>query len=93
MPTIEKPETTERLFCGVYPCGLVYADRARDQDGDYMRLAFLSYATLVLEWDKNTMPPELRAAILASAEAMQAKRGQQFKISACAQYVTLGQMP
>lgn len=80
----------DRIFCGVYPCGLVYADRHREKHGDYARLAFLSYRTLELELEKDC-PAELVAEIQASAAGMQAKRGQPFQISTTGQSITLGQ--
>lgn len=81
---------SDRIFCGVYPCGLVYADRSREKHGDYVRLAFLPYHTLELELERDC-PAELRADIEASAAAMQAKRGQPFAISTTGQYVRLGE--
>lgn len=82
---------TNDLFIGVYPCGLVYADRTRELDGDYLRLAFLPYRTLVLEWDKASCPHHLRTAIESHAASMATQRGRQFNISSCGQTVTLGQ--
>lgn len=43
----------DRLFSGVYPCGIVYADRYREKGGDYARLAFLPYDTLQLSMPKT----------------------------------------
>lgn len=77
------------LFIGVYPAGLVYADRTRERHGDYVRLAFLSYGSLVLEVEKDC-PPALASEINAHAATIQAKRGQEFRISACNQTVLLG---
>lgn len=79
----------DRLFIGVYPAGLVYADRHREENGDYAKLAFLPYDTLALELRPNC-PPELKARIEADAVCMQGKRGQQYQISSSAQFVTLG---
>lgn len=78
-----------RLFIGVYPCGLVYADRFVEVNGDYKRLAFLSYSTLQLELEKDC-PWDLADQIKRDAAAMQAKAGHQFPISTCNQTVTLG---
>src|SRR3546814_11285018 len=33
----------QRIFSGIYPAGIVYADRTRQKGGDYARLAFLPY--------------------------------------------------
>lgn len=78
-----------RLFIGVYPCGLVYADRSRERHGDYVRLAFLPYASLVLQIAPDC-PTSLRAEIEADARAMQAKRGERYEVSASGQTVILG---
>lgn len=80
----------DRIFSGVYPCGISYADRCREKHGDYARLAFLSYATLELRVEDDC-PAELRPLIEADAAAIQAKRGQLFQISTSGQTVLLGQ--
>jgi hypothetical protein len=80
----------ERLFCGKYPCGLVYADRGREEHGDYLRLAFLSYETLELRWSEVSMPEELRQRITESAAEVQARRGEHYQITTSGQTVLLG---
>lgn len=80
---------TERLFMGVYPGGIVYSDRSREESGDYLRLAFLPYDTLVLDV-RPGVPEDLRALIEAHASKMRAHAGQQFEISTCGQTVLLG---
>lgn len=82
--------TADRLFSGVYPTGIVYADRKREKGGDYLRLAFLSFGSLQLEWEPVTMLAELRAAIERDAATIVAKRGEQFQVSSSGQTVTLG---
>ncbi|RTL35829.1 MAG: hypothetical protein EKK53_23825 [Burkholderiales bacterium] len=79
----------QRLFIGVYPAGLVYADRLREVGGDYARLAFLPYDTLDLQLSADC-PAELRQAVSAHADRMRAKRGQAFQVSTCGQTVILG---
>lgn len=79
----------ERLFIGVYPAGLVYADRFREAGGDYARLAFLPYDTLDLQVSPDC-PDELRQAVSAHADRMRARRGQAFQVSTCGQTVILG---
>lgn len=78
-----------RLFIGVFPCGLSYADRWTEQHGDYKRLAFLPYSTLVLQVEPDC-PPDLRTEIETDAATIIARRGQPFQVSACGQTVTLG---
>ncbi len=82
-------EQSERLFVGVYPCGLVFADRWDDSSGDYARLGFLPYDTLQLEI-RPSCPADLRGKIEAEAAKMQARKGEQFQISTAGQQVTLG---
>lgn len=79
---------SDRLFIGAYPCGLVYADREREQHGDYKRLAFLSYASLELDLEKDC-PADLAEQITKDAAIMQAKRGERFQIAN--QSVVLGE--
>ena len=81
-----------RLFAGVYPCGIVYADRSRQRHGDYLRIAFLPFRTLRLEWDPGVkIPLDLHAAITRDAAALEAKRGELYPVSACDQFVRLGE--
>jgi len=82
----------DRLFIGVFPTGIRYADRSRERDGDYLKLAFLPFSTLELEWHESEakVPADLRAAIRADAKRVIAKRGQEYPVSASGQTVTLG---
>lgn len=81
--------TDDRLFSGIFPAGIRYADRAREIAGDYAPLAFLSYSTLKLDIERDC-PKELRARIIADAAAIQARRGESFQVSSCGQTVRLG---
>jgi len=78
-----------QLFIGVFPCGISYADRHHEEHGDYKSLAFLPYSSLVLEFRKDC-PTELRGEIIASAAAIQARKGEQYQISGSGQTVLLG---
>jgi ribosomal protein S27AE len=69
----------DRWFCGKFPCGLVYADRAIEVHGDYKRVAFLPYSSLELEIDDPNSP--LIERVKADAAAMQARRGQPYQIA------------
>ncbi len=80
----------DRLFIGIFPAGIVYADREVQEHGDYKKIAFLSYTTLAVEWYGKSIEPSLRVAIEKDVAAMQARRGQKFEVSACGQYVVLG---
>ena len=78
-----------RIFAGIYPEGIVYADRKREVAGDYKRLAFLSYGTLALDVERDC-PTALRADIVADAATIQARKGESFEVSSSGQTVTLG---
>jgi hypothetical protein len=78
-----------RVFSGIYPCGVVYADRMVQQAGDYKRLAFLPYRSLELEIERDC-PPDLAEEIRLAAAPIQERRGGEFQISACGQTVVLG---
>ena len=82
---------SDRLFIGVFSGGLSYADRHREEHGDYAKLAFLPYNTLELKV-YDGCPDDLRKEIEDHAATIQARRGEQFQVSSCAQYVTLGRL-
>jgi hypothetical protein len=84
---------TERLFTGVYPGGIVYSDRSRSRGGDYVRVAFLPYTTLVLEVEKGEGRSDLLPLIRKDAERMAARRGERFPIDAAGHTVVLGGKP
>ena len=42
-----------RIFSGVYPTGIVWADRYIEKHGDYKKLAYLNFGTLELEVQKD----------------------------------------
>jgi hypothetical protein len=79
----------ERVFCGIFPAGISWADRTVEEHGDYKVLAFLPYHSLVLEIRKGC-PETLRPYIEQWANDVIAKRGQAFQVSTCGQTVTLG---
>lgn len=70
----------DRLFVGCFPGGLVYADRAREEQGDYKHVAFLPYDTLQLSL-KQDCPVELKSRIEEDAFYMKAQKGKLFPIS------------
>lgn len=80
--------SNNRLFIGVFSTGISYADRHREEQGDYAKLAFLPYDTLQLE--VYACPVELQARIQSHAATIQARRGQQFQVSSSGQTVMLG---
>ncbi len=54
--------TGDQLFSGVYPTGIMYADRWTTDHGDYVKLAFLSRDTHKLEI-MDDCPAHLRQRI------------------------------
>lgn len=84
----ERSALADRLFVGVMPAGISYADKTIDEDGDYARVASLSYSTLVLVIYHPRSP--LLPLIREDAERMQARRGQMFQVSTAGQTVLLG---
>ncbi len=81
-------QVTARLFIGIFPAGIVYCDRAREEFGDYKRVAFLPYGSLVLDVDDPKSP--LLEAVELDAALVQARRGELFEVSGCGQAVRLG---
>jgi hypothetical protein len=86
---VVKVDPRERLFAGVFTTGISYADRTVEEHGDMKRLAFLDFGTLQLEV-RPDCPSDLRPLIETDAAAIQAKRGEQYQVSAAGQTVTLG---
>ncbi len=82
-------EPSDRFFSGVYPTGIVYADRQTEEHGDYKRLAFLSFSTLEPDV-KQDCPADLRKRIEDDASAIQGRRGENYQISTSGQAVKLG---
>lgn len=75
-----------RLFIGVYPAALVYADRSKEKNGDYMTIAMLPYDSLELricEPDSDLLPEIKESAAKYNA-------GDKLQISASGQYIVLG---
>jgi hypothetical protein len=83
----------DSLFIGVFPAGISYADRTKQEHGDYKRLAFLPYDTLILEWRHpayKSLSVEMISFIVKDAERVAGMRGQLYPISSCGQTVRLG---
>ena len=81
--TIHADEPSEqRLFIGIYPCTIVFADRFHEDErtNDYKRLASLPYRELVVQFEPDC-PADLRAEIEDHAAGIIARRGQRFQIA------------
>lgn len=79
----------DRLFIGVFPTGIVYADLSTIVDNDYTTVAFLAFDTLELAF-RPICPEELKPAIEASAKKIQARKGEQYPTDQCGHTVLLG---
>ena len=80
---------SNRIFACVMPTGLWWSDKAREEHGDYARLAVLNFSNLELEIFPGC-PKDFAEHIRVSARDLQAKRGESFQISASGQTITLG---
>lgn len=78
-----------RIFACVFSTGISYSDRQTQEHGDYKKLAFLPFNTLVLEFRKDC-PAEFRPKIQEDAATIQARKGHPYQISTCGQTVILG---
>lgn len=79
----------ERIFVAIFSTGISYADRLREEHGDWKRLAHLFFSDLHAEIAKDC-PPELRKQIEANMATYQARKGEKFQISTSGQTITLG---
>lgn len=70
----------DRIFCGCYPTGFVFADRKVEKNGDYKRLAYINYGTLKLEMEDD-VPNHLANDIRAIHEDMLARVGEPYQIA------------
>ena len=76
-----------RLFCGCFPTGWSWCDMAIEENGDYKKIAYMSYRKLELEVYAPNSP--LLPLIRKDAAELQAKRGQEYAIAGN-MVVTLG---
>jgi len=79
-------DTKARLFIGVFPGGIAYADRGREVHGDYKQLAFRSFRTGALEFYPGSKAFE--EAIKAHSDGI--KAGDVVDISASGQTTVMG---
>lgn len=80
----------DRVFVGTYPEGIVYADRLWNEHGEWVKLAFLSYNTLELEF-RNRCSREVQGFIKRNARVLQDKRGEEYQIDTSGHTVILGE--
>ena len=81
-------DMSRKLGVFVMATGIAYCDTSKEKHGDYLRVAFLPFSTLIPEW----LAPrsKLRPAVEADMLSVQRRRGENFQISASGQTVRLG---
>jgi len=79
----------DRIFVAILSTGVGYADRTREKNGDYARLAIIFFSDLRAEIEPDC-PADLREQIVEHMATIQARRGEQFQISTSGQTITLG---
>jgi hypothetical protein len=79
---------SDRLFAGVYPTGISYADRSQELNGDYKPIAHLFFHNLHLDIDDPKSP--LLDEVKADAAKIQARWGEEYQVSSGGQTITLG---
>lgn len=79
----------DRLFIGIFPAGISYADKEREEHGEWLRLAFFDFATLQLQVGSKCSE-EFEKIIRRDAAQIMRKAGEQYETSGCGQTVTLG---
>jgi|TARA_R110002012_G_scaffold256500_1_gene436694 hypothetical protein len=79
----------ERIFVATMATGIGYADRTREEHGDWKRLAILFYSDLRAEIEPDCLP-DLAQQIREHMAPIQARRGEQYQISTSGQTITLG---
>lgn len=84
-----REERNDRLFIGVFPAGISYADKSREKHGDYARCGSLSFDTLELTIERDC-PAALRKEIETHAAKIQARRGESYPTSSSGHTVILG---
>lgn len=89
---IKQISWSDRLFCGLYPTGIVYADSGRAGAGDYKRLAYLNYATLKLDLEPDCLP-EFKVLIEADAELLRESQGTNYQIAGNASVILGSALP
>lgn len=76
------------LFIGVFPTGISYCDKSKQEFNDYKRIAFLSFSTLEFKVYDESSP--LLEEARKDAESIQAMKGQPFAVDSCGHTITLG---
>lgn len=76
----------QRIFTGIYPCGIVYADRHTEVRGDFKRLAFLPFHGMRLELAADC-PPDLAEQIQTSVKKYEGRT--KIQTSQCNQWAQL----
>lgn len=78
-----------RIFSAMYPTGIIWSDTWIKVNGDYKKLAFLSYGTLGLEIEPDCSE-NLRDYIIEDAARIQKRQGEYIEYTASGQKILLG---
>jgi hypothetical protein len=74
------------IFAGIFPTGVIYADKSKEEHGDYKKIAFLPFDTLKLEiFSKRS---KLLNEIIEDSKSYIA--GEELQISTSGQKIILG---
>lgn len=89
MPDTATTDEHDPIFRCIMSTGWWWSDRTREQNGDYTKLAFLSFSKLELEIFPGC-PKAWRPKIEKEAARYQAMKGEAYQISTAGQTITLG---
>ena len=79
----------DRIFVARLATGIGYADRTREEHGDWKRLAILFFSDLRAEIASDC-PADLESQIRSHMATIQARRGEPYQVSTSGQTITLG---
>ena len=74
----------------ITPTGITFADRTREENGDYKKVAHLFFDDLTIQFYDAEAPTDLLNDIINNATTYQMRAGEQQHISATGQFITLG---
>ena len=79
----------DRILLATLATGIGYADRTREEHGDWKRLAILFFSDLRADIEPDC-PADLESQIRSHMATIQARRGELYQVSTSGQTITLG---
>ncbi len=79
----------DRIFVATLATGIGYADRTREEHGDWKRLAILFFSDLRADIEPDC-PADLESQIRSHRATIQARRGELYQVSTSGQTITRG---